>query len=318
MMETLACLFAATVHDLDHLGLSNQFLVATADPRAVRYNDAHVNEAHHVATAFKLLMRPGNNFLSGLSPGEFVRFRELVLRLVVGTDMSDDKAILARLVAATKSQAAATEMAATETATETAATATTETAATETAATGLLPGGLVPASKEEAVVALTMTLKAADIGHLALPWELHVAWVKRLELEFFHQGDLEKALGLPVTFLMDRAKPGLSETQAGFFQFVVDPLFAALEVAFPGAKPMGEGVAANKAMWTTADDAANKAEMKAAKAEAEAETGAEEHEAAAQAAAEAGAGAALAAAAAAGSGMSAARLPKGGEAAAGL
>ena len=50
--ETLACLLAAAVHDFEHLGISNDFLVKTDDERAIKYNDRSVNENHHVAAAF--------------------------------------------------------------------------------------------------------------------------------------------------------------------------------------------------------------------------------------------------------------------------
>jgi len=69
---------------------------------------------------------------------------------------------------------------------------------------------MCPASAKDAVSLLQVAMKCADLGHLALDWNLHVAWVQRLESEFFAQGDQEKALGLPVSFLMDREKPGVS------------------------------------------------------------------------------------------------------------
>ena len=53
-LETLACLLAAAVHDYEHLGLTNGYLVKTRHPRAVVYNDAHVNESHHAAAAFQV------------------------------------------------------------------------------------------------------------------------------------------------------------------------------------------------------------------------------------------------------------------------
>ena len=49
-------------------------------------------------------------------------------------------------------------------------------------------------------------LKCADLGHLALPEELHRDWVSRLEEEFFLQGDQERKAGLPISPLMDRTK----------------------------------------------------------------------------------------------------------------
>ena len=47
-------------------------------------------------------------------------------------------------------------------------------------------------------------LKAADIGHLALPWDQHKVWAALLQEEFFRQGDIEHKAGMPVSALMDR------------------------------------------------------------------------------------------------------------------
>merc|ERR1740120_688754 len=92
-------------------------------------------------------------------------------------------------------------------------------------------------------------IKAADLGHSALPWDQHTHWVERLEAEFFAQGDREKVLGLPVSFLMDREKPGASETQAGFYDFMVMPMLRVLVSAAPLTEPVLAGAAANRQRW---------------------------------------------------------------------
>lgn len=55
-------------------------------------------------------------------------------------------------------------------------------------------------------LSLQVALKAADIGHLALPIDLHRQWVGRLQDEFFLLGDRERELGLAISPLMDRNK----------------------------------------------------------------------------------------------------------------
>jgi len=92
-------------------------------------------------------------------------------------------------------------------------------------------------------------MKCADLGHLALDWALHLKWVQRLEIEFFAQGDREKQLGLPVSFLMDREKPGASKSQVKFFDFVVLPLFRALARVAPNASHVLFCVTDNYQSW---------------------------------------------------------------------
>jgi len=217
-LETLACLLAAAVHDYEHTGVNNDFLVKTSDERATRYNDQHVNENHHAAAAFALLQRSELDFLSALPKKAFTRLRSLVIELVLGTDMARSGTIIdgfKEILPAEPSTAFA------------------------------------PKNAKEAVLLLQMAMKCSDLGHLALPWEIHLAWVRRLEAEFFAQGDREKDLGLPVSFLMDRNKPGASETQVGFFDFVVLPLFRLLQRAAPSAAPLLASVVDNHEAWKT-------------------------------------------------------------------
>ena len=56
MSKLLACYLAAIVHDYEHRGVNNDFLIKTSDPLALLYNDVSPMENHHVASAF-LLMR---------------------------------------------------------------------------------------------------------------------------------------------------------------------------------------------------------------------------------------------------------------------
>jgi hypothetical protein len=217
-LETMACLLAAAVHDYEHLGLTNDFLVKTGHKRAICYNDQHVNENHHAAAAFALLEKPEFNFLEVLPRKAFVRLRKLVIDLVLGTDMARSGFIIENfkdvLPSSSKGQ-----------------------------------GCFQPKTANEAVLLLQMGMKCADLGHLTLPWELHLSWVQRLEAEFFAQGDMEQEMGLPISFLMDREKPGASETQLGFFDFVVLPLFRLLCRAAPSALPLLSSVQANYAAY---------------------------------------------------------------------
>jgi len=218
----LSCLLAAAVHDYEHKGLSNDFLVKTRDERAICYNDSSVNENHHVAAAFALMQCSDMNFLSELAPAQYRQVRTMVVDLVLGTDVAEGgkliKAFNAKLDSAQ------------------------------------VQSSFVPTCAQEATLGLQVMLKCADLGHLALGWDAHLQWVDRLETEFFAQGDREKELGFSdISFLMDRERPGVSQSQTGFFEFVVLPLFRSLVRAFPATMPMLDQIGSNYVLWRGAE-----------------------------------------------------------------
>mmetsp|Transcript_143224 Transcript_143224/g.249799 ORF Transcript_143224/g.249799 Transcript_143224/m.249799 type:complete len:907 (+) Transcript_143224:59-2779(+) len=221
----LAGLLAAIVHDYQHEGVNNDFLVKSSDDRALIYNDKSPNENHHVSAAWFVLRRPECNFLDSLSVKEYRQLRSLVLDLVLSTDMAEHGNILKKFKEATSTDGKATASGA-------------ESASTITCST-----------PQQAITVLQMALKCSDLGHLSLSWGSHMRWVQRLEAEFFAQGDKELKMGTDVSFLMDRTKQGASDTQVGFFDFVVLPLFRGLIAVFPEAQPMMTNVEANYQQW---------------------------------------------------------------------
>lgn len=61
------------VHDFEHLGVNNDYLVRMHDQLATLYNDKSPLENHHLAAAFELLQTPGFNCLAKLAPALRVR-----------------------------------------------------------------------------------------------------------------------------------------------------------------------------------------------------------------------------------------------------
>lgn len=228
-LQRLACLLAAAMHDHEHLGLTNDFLVRSRHPRATFYNDQHVNEHHHAASAFAVLQRAECNFLGDMCLDEFRQLRSIVIDLVLGTDMASGGKIQKDFEDAFGEQGRES--------------------------TRLLDPSVV--SAKDAMLLLQMAMKCADLGHVSLAWGVHEKWVSMVEAEFFAQGDKEKAAGLPVSFLMDRDKPGCSESQVGFFQFVVLPLMRSLVQVAPSMQQMLDGAMANYRQWQGLDEVRN-------------------------------------------------------------
>jgi cAMP-specific phosphodiesterase 4/calcium/calmodulin-dependent 3',5'-cyclic nucleotide phosphodiesterase len=222
-LVTVAGLVAAIVHDYEHEGVNNDFLVKTSNKRAIFYNDRSPNENHHAAAAFAVLRHPECNFLENFTVKEYRQLRSLVIDMVLSTDMADHGKTVAKFKDVV-----------------TCANASNDTDAADVCAF----------SEQDALVVLQTALKCADLGHLSLSWGSHMRWVRRLEAEFYAQGDKEQKEGMPeVSFLMDRNKQGASDTQVGFFDFMVLPLFRAFADAFPAAHPMTSAVEDNYQKW---------------------------------------------------------------------
>jgi len=210
----IGCVVAAAIHDYDHLGVNNKFLEVTQHERALKFGSS-INENHHFEAAMQLLLCPENNFLAHLGAAKSNQVRELVRSLVLATDAAEDGKFRE-----------------------------------EFKKNCFESGEFKLKSQADAVLALQISLKCADLGHLATDWEEHVDWVARLEQEFFCQGDQERQHGFDeISFLMDRDVGGVSESQTGFFQFVAVPLFEVLILAFPNARPMLEMVNSNFDEW---------------------------------------------------------------------
>jgi hypothetical protein len=98
-LTVLGCYLAAVVHDYEHRGRTNDFLVHTHDDLAVRYNDRAPMENHHLAAAWALLKRADCSCLAGLSKAEWEGVRKLVIELVLATDMKQHFAIMGQFSA---------------------------------------------------------------------------------------------------------------------------------------------------------------------------------------------------------------------------
>jgi len=87
-LELMALYTAAAMHDYDHGGRTNNFLVETYSPLAILYNDRSVLENHHAASSWSLFTSsPEFNWLRNLDKAEIKRFRFLVCEHILATDL---------------------------------------------------------------------------------------------------------------------------------------------------------------------------------------------------------------------------------------
>jgi len=98
-LSVMASLLAAIMHDYEHMGLTNDFLINTSSTLAIRYNDRAPLENHHLAAGFTALNVPDQNFLSNLPKADYSRLCKIVIDLVLATDMKQHFALVGQFKA---------------------------------------------------------------------------------------------------------------------------------------------------------------------------------------------------------------------------
>ncbi|XP_051976622.1 cGMP-inhibited 3',5'-cyclic phosphodiesterase 3A-like isoform X4 [Xyrauchen texanus] len=198
-LELMALYVAAAMHDYDHPGRTNAFLVATSAPQAVLYNDRSVLENHHAASAWNLFMsQPEYNFLGTLDHMDFKRFRFLVIEAILATDLKKHFDFLAEFNAKVGDDGCS---------------------------------GIDWTNENDRLLVCQMCIKLADINGPLKSKELHLQWTEGIVNEFYEQGDEESSLGLPISPFMDRSAPQLAKLQESFITHIVGPLCSSYDSA---------------------------------------------------------------------------------------
>ncbi|KAL6116181.1 pde3a [Pungitius sinensis] len=198
-LELMALYVAAAMHDYDHPGRTNAFLVATSAPQALLYNDRSVLENHHAASAWNLFMsRPEYNFLVNLEHVEFKRFRFLVIEAILATDLKKHFDFLAEFNAKVGDEGVS---------------------------------GIDWTNENDRLLVCQMCIKLADVNGPLKCKELHLQWTEGIVNEFYEQGDEEATLGLPISPFMDRSAPQLAKLQESFIAHIVGPLCSSYDAA---------------------------------------------------------------------------------------
>lgn len=85
--DLFACLIAAAIHDVDHPGYNNGFMIATSNPIALRYNDQSVLEHYHCAKGFEIMSDISCDVMEGLTLEQSKSIRSSIISMVLATDM---------------------------------------------------------------------------------------------------------------------------------------------------------------------------------------------------------------------------------------
>lgn len=206
-LEVLAAIFAGAIHDVDHPGFTNQYLINSNNELAIMYNDESVLEQHHLAVAFKLLQDSNCDFLANLSRKQRLQFRKIVIDMVLATDMSKHMSLLADL----KTMVEAKKVAGNNV--------------------------IVLDKYNDKIQVLQSMIHLADLSNPTKPIELYQQWNQRIMEEYWRQGDKEKELGLEISPMCDRGNVTIEKSQVGFIDYIVHPLYETwADLVYPDAQ----------------------------------------------------------------------------------
>ena len=212
-LDLISLFISAAIHDLGHPGYTNNFLINSKDDKAIRYNDQSVLESFHVSEAFTIIFRKkGCNIFESMSKDDYKYCRKRIIQCVLATDMTLHTREFQFLK--TKIQ------------------------------TFQIKNGKnvekIFQNKDPVTNFntkqdfLNTLIHSADISNPTKPLDIYKEWAQRCVSEFFRQGDMEKRLGLPVSFGCDRDLVTLPQSQIGFIDAIVFPLFSVVNEFFPG------------------------------------------------------------------------------------
>ncbi|ELU01080.1 hypothetical protein CAPTEDRAFT_201790 [Capitella teleta] len=193
-MDVVAALLAAVIHDLDHPGKTNSYLVNAGSELAILYNDIAVLESHHASMAFHLSQDKNVNIFSNLSREDFRSFRQQVIDMVLATEMTKHFEHLNKFIGSINQVSAKDE----------------------------------EMSQMNRMLVKRMLIKCADVSNPARPLPLCKMWAERIANEYCDQTEEEKKLGLPVVMpVFDRRTCNVPKTQIGFIDFFINDMFDA-------------------------------------------------------------------------------------------
>merc|ERR1711953_1378785 len=194
-LEIMAAVFATSIHDVDHPGLTNQYLINTSSELALMYNDESVLENHHLAVAFKLLQAKDRDILVSLNKKQRQTLRKMTIDMVLATDMSKHMSLLADLKTMVETKKVAGS------------------------------GVLLLDNYTDRIQVLQNMVHCADLSNPTKPLELYRHWVDLIMEEFFRQGDLERDSNMDISPMCDRFNATIEKSQVGFIDYIVHPLW---------------------------------------------------------------------------------------------
>jgi hypothetical protein len=213
--ELLAGVLAGAIHDYDHPGFNNNFHTRTNAYLSTLYNDRSILENHHCACITEILRLPQYNFLSQLTDDQRRTIRDTMLEMVLATDMGNHAKIFSSF------------------------------------RRRIAEGPAWHEKRDDIYLALSMSIKMADVSNCGRPQRLYLEWAKNIATEFYTQGDAEDRRMLSISPFMDRRKDktDFPKGQISFMNYVVVPMFEAIAEFLPPVEVALHCCTENKDYW---------------------------------------------------------------------
>ncbi|XP_041484507.1 uncharacterized protein LOC121431091 isoform X2 [Lytechinus variegatus] len=212
-IEIMGALLGSAMHDLDHPGVNQKYLINSKHHLADLYQNSSILENHHWRVGISVLTETG--LLDHLPPEEWKMFVDHIRSLILATDIARQQEFLSQFQ-------------------------------------NMLDGSDLNLNKHETrKFILQIALKCADICNPCRTWQVTEKWGNVVSEEFFRQGDREKAEELPISMNCNRDTTTVPQIQCGFIGFVVEPLFKNWARFMPSnlSESMLHNMRENKRVW---------------------------------------------------------------------
>jgi cAMP-specific phosphodiesterase len=217
-LECFVLLIAALCHDLDHMGLNNNFHLKTDSPLGILSSasgNKSVLEVHHCNLAVEILQDPTSNMFEALDRESAATAYRTLIDAILATDMARHGDLLETFK-------------------------------------NISDEGYDMTRPEHRTCLVQMLLKAADISNVTKPFDVSRLWAISVTEEFYQQGDKEREQGVEVNPMFDRTRgTELAKGQIGFISFIANKFFSLVtgENAIEGMAWCARNIQSNVATW---------------------------------------------------------------------
>mgnify|MGYP003292356541 CR=1 FL=1 len=230
-LDVMEIIIGALGHDTGHPGLTNGFQTNAQTEMALTYNDISCLENFHVSKLFTIAKKPENDIFEKLENKDFKTLRKRMISMILATDMANHGKIMANIKAKTNfgEEEEKTHQNTSDDPNDVFLNRKTAELFTDK-----------DNKFENQQTFLDYFIHAADLAHNTKLFKFSLKWVELLSNEFWKQGDKEKSMKLPVSFLCDREDTNVPKSQVGFLKFMIIPTFKPLINMFPTLSYMNE------------------------------------------------------------------------------